>query len=162
MTAIHEGGCLCRSVRYRARDEPTGAFVCHCTYCQRATGTAFRTAVAFLKDNVEFSDGPVSTYEHRSEDHGRVLRTHFCPRCGTNVGLTTKRFPAVLIINAGTFDDRNWFKISTHIFTQSAPEWIAFPPEVTCFRRHRITEDGTAEEPLPVQSRPWRMGEVSG
>ena len=162
MTAFHEGGCLCRSIRYRTKGEPTGAFVCHCTYCQRATGTAFRTAVAFVKEDVEFLGSPMSTYEHVSEDHGRVLRTHFCARCGTNVGLTTERFPAVQIINAGTFDKSDRFKISTHIFTRSALDWVAFPPDVTCFARHRITEDGAQETPLPVQSRPWRIGEVSG
>ena len=160
MSELHEGGCLCGSVRYKARGAPTNAFACHCTFCQKSTGTAFRSAVVFLKENVEFNGGPLSSYDYRSEDHGRVLTVQFCPRCGTNLGLTTERFPGVQVMSAGTFDDRSWPKIGTHIFTRSAVEWMAFPPGVKCFARHRIAEGGEKEEPLAPQSRPWLKGDL--
>jgi hypothetical protein len=160
MAEIHEGGCLCGAVRYRAKGAPTAAFACHCTFCQKSTGTALRVPVGFLKENVEFTGGLLSSYDHRSTDHGRILTLQFCPRCGTNVGLTTERFPAVQLISSGTFDDRSWFKIGTHIFTRSAVEWMAFPPGITCFARHRVTEDGTAEAPLPSQTTPWLKSDL--
>jgi hypothetical protein len=155
MSDIHEGSCLCGAVTYRATGTPTSAFACHCTFCQKSTGTALRSAVAFPKENVQFAGTSVNTYDHRSQDHGRVLTLQFCPRCGTGVGLTVERNPAVQILSSGTFDDRSWFKIGTHIFTRSAVNWMAFPPGVTCFARHRVTEDGKPEEPLAAQSRPW-------
>jgi len=41
-----EGGCLCGKVRYSADTEPAFVGVCHCTNCQKATGTAFNVVVA--------------------------------------------------------------------------------------------------------------------
>jgi len=37
MSEIHEGGCLCGSVRYRTTGDPVAATVCHCKFCQRRT-----------------------------------------------------------------------------------------------------------------------------
>ena len=34
MSEIHEGGCLCGSVRYRTVGAPVGATICYCTFCQ--------------------------------------------------------------------------------------------------------------------------------
>jgi hypothetical protein len=36
-----EGGCACGFVRYRLEARPLIAHCCHCTSCQRETGTAF-------------------------------------------------------------------------------------------------------------------------
>ncbi len=35
------GGCTCRSLRYRMMTKPMFVHCCHCTWCQRETGTAF-------------------------------------------------------------------------------------------------------------------------
>jgi hypothetical protein len=35
------GGCRCGAIRYEITDEPAVMFACHCTACQRFTGTAF-------------------------------------------------------------------------------------------------------------------------
>lgn len=36
-----EGGCCCGHVRYRVEREPMAVHCCHCTACQRETGSAF-------------------------------------------------------------------------------------------------------------------------
>lgn len=36
-----DGGCACGSVRYRLEARPLVVHCCHCTFCQRETGTAF-------------------------------------------------------------------------------------------------------------------------
>ena len=36
-----EGGCACGKVRYRLKREPMIVHCCHCTWCQRETGSAF-------------------------------------------------------------------------------------------------------------------------
>ena len=41
MPAPYHGGCLCGLIRYRVADEPLTLYVCHCTDCQRRTGSAF-------------------------------------------------------------------------------------------------------------------------
>jgi len=83
MPEIHEGGCLCGSVRYRAEGKPARVSVCHCTDCQRRTGSAFAVVAHFKKENLDVTGGPLSTYEYRSDESHRWIRLEFCLRCGT-------------------------------------------------------------------------------
>src|SRR5580704_8097353 len=41
MTGTLEGGCACGAVRYRLASAPMFVNCCHCTWCQRETGSAF-------------------------------------------------------------------------------------------------------------------------
>ena len=135
MSDIHEGGCLCGAIRYRTIGEPIAATVCHCTFCQRRTGSAFSSPVLFRMDQVEFSGGTLTTYEHRSDESGRWLRMEFCPRCGTTLTWTAERRPGTRGIAGGTFDDPHWFKVARHIWTRSALHWISIPGEVERFEK---------------------------
>jgi hypothetical protein len=136
MSEFHEGGCVCGAVRYRVRGAPLRATVCHCTFCQRRTGSAFAIEPGFNEQDLEIFGGPLATYEHISDETGRWLRLEFCPRCHTNIGLTVQRAPRVHFISGGTFDDPNWFKPDRHIFTRSAQRWVMIPPDVAQFEKH--------------------------
>jgi len=135
MSDIHEGGCLCGAIRYRTIGEPIAATVCHCTFCQRRTGSAFSSPVLFRMEQVEFSGGALTTYEHRSDESGRWLRMEFCPRCGTTLTWTAERRPGTRGIAGGTFDNPRWFKVVRHIWTRSALPWISIPEEVERFEK---------------------------
>lgn len=130
MNPVHEGGCLCGAVRYRTRGEPALAQACHCTFCQRRTGSAFALVVAFGEDQVEVTGATLAEYEHRSDESQRWLRCHFCSRCGTTVFLTLERNPGIRAIQGGTFDDPHWYRIARHIWTRSAHDWIGLPADV--------------------------------
>lgn len=135
MNEIHEGGCLCGSVRYCTTGAPLAVTVCHCRFCQRRTGSAFSEPVHFKVEQVEISGGPLSIYEHRSDESHRWLRMEFCPKCGTTVMLTTERRPGVCAVAGGTFDDPGWFRIRRHIWTRSAQPWVSIPAGVEAFEK---------------------------
>ena len=82
MSQVHEGGCLCGAVRYRVTGEPVRTSVCHCRKCQARTGSAFGIGAYFREADVELR-GALTTYEYRSDETRRWLRTQFCPRCST-------------------------------------------------------------------------------
>jgi hypothetical protein len=138
MQEFHEGGCLCGSVRYRVSDEPRGTVVCHCTFCQRSTGSAFLTEAAFLKYQVQIQGGQISTYDHKSDETGRVLTLQFCPTCGTKIGMLMEWFPEVQMIFTGTLDNPNWLDMQRHIFTQSAVKWLTFPDDALKHEKHYL------------------------
>ena len=132
MSEVHEGGCLCGAVRYRVTGHPVRATVCHCTFCQRITGSGFGLWVSFWKENVSMT-GEIKTYEHRSDESGRWIRLEFCPRCGTTVGSTFERLPELLAQLGGTFDERGWIDITRHIWARSAQHWVPIPDGVPRF-----------------------------
>lgn len=147
MSQVHHGGCLCSEVRFTATGSPLQAMVCHCTMCQRATGSAFSVELVFSKKRVEIQ-GPLAFYDHRSADHGRMMHFSFCRTCGTRIGLAPERFPTVQILYAGTFDDPASFAPGSHIFTDSAVPWFVLPEGAQCYKQHMFNADGTAVPPI--------------
>jgi hypothetical protein len=135
MEKRREGGCVCGAVRYRMKAEPQVGLVCHCTWCQKRTGSAFSFSAYFSDADVEFLQGKLSQYEHRSDETGRWLRTEFCSACGTPVTHTTELRPGLRAISAGTMDDPDGFSIARHIWSRSARPWVAIPDGVEVYEK---------------------------
>jgi hypothetical protein len=134
MSEAHEGGCLCGAVRYRSTGQPVRATVCHCTFCQRVTGSAFGLWVTYRKENVAIT-GEYATYEHRSDESGRWIKMEFCPRCGTSFGATFERSPELRSQLGGTFDETGWIGVTRHIWTRSAQPWVPVPEDLPHFEK---------------------------
>jgi hypothetical protein len=122
-----EGGCVCGAVRYRMKAEPQIGVVCHCTWCQRRSGSAFAFMAYFNEADIEFLRGKMTMYEHRSDETGQWLRTEFCPACGTTVTHTIELRPGLRAIAAGTMDDPEGFRVDRHVWARSARPWVAIP-----------------------------------
>lgn len=110
MTALPklESGCLCGKVRFRTYQDPVRTFVCHCTFCQRVTGSSFYAESLFPKDAVSFNDGQLSCYAHVSDGSGQQVFVHFCAHCGTTVTLTFERWPDVRAVKSSRFELHFW------------------------------------------------------
>jgi hypothetical protein len=150
MAEIHEGGCHCGAVRYRVVGETTIAWVCHCTSCKRLTGSAFSIPAYFDQAAVQIIGDALKTYELRSDQSNRWVRTEFCSTCGTTVTWTAESFPGARGIATGTFDDPNWIKPTTHAWTRSALQWMAFPTGAQVFETvPQIDLDSFVSENFP-------------
>lgn len=137
-----EGGCLCGKVRFRTTEAPLRTLACHCTFCQRLTGSSYFAESMFPIHAVSFNDGPLGHYEHISEGSQKKVFVHFCPHCGTTVSLTFERWPEIRGIARGCYDDPNAVTVSSHIWIQSAQTGTALPEEVDCFAGARANLDG--------------------
>lgn len=144
---VHEGGCLCGSMRFRIHGDPIRTLVCHCRFCQRMTGSTSYAEALFPFDAVEFSGAPTSQYEHLSQGSGKMVHVHFCSRCGTSLALTFERWPQYRAISRGSFDDPNWVTVGSHIWTDSAQSGVTLPADTDCFPEARATLDGQARTP---------------
>jgi hypothetical protein len=142
MSVLLEGGCLCGKVRFTASQLPTRTFVCHCKFCQRVTGSSFYAESIFPMEAVRFNEGELRQYEHRSENSKKKVFIHFCPSCGTTLGLTFERWPDVRAISRGCYDNPNAVEITSHIWTESAQTGVVLPAEVDCFAQARASLDG--------------------
>ena len=142
------GGCLCGSIRYTILQQPILAYTCNCRFCQKDTGTAYRSALAILNENVELIGKDFSVYTYKSVEHGRELYKNFCSDCGTTISLKTERFPERQVIMIGTLDDPSQIELSTHMFAEEAFDWVEFPKDHVVYPRHRINDDGTTASPI--------------
>lgn len=152
MQSVHEGGCLCGDVRYQTTADPVRTTICHCTFCQRFTGSAFLVEPIFKREMVVFSGTTMRTYEHRSDGSEMKVSLNFCGRCATTLFLDFERFPDFLGLCGGTFDNPNWFDrgpaTCRHIFTRSAQRGVVLPAGLHTFTEHALKLDGTPNQPI--------------
>ena len=146
MSALLTGGCLCGSVRFHATQMPLRTLSCHCTFCQKMTGSSFYAESIFPFDAVEFNTGQRQRYEHTSDESGKKVYVHFCSRCGTSVGLTFDRWPHLRAVSRGCLDDPNQVEVTANIWTRSAQSGVALPSNVNCFAAALSGLDGQPNE----------------
>jgi hypothetical protein len=119
-----EGRCLCGAVSYSSEAEPAFTAICHCTTCQRQTGTAFSIVVGVPKAELDLTGDTLSTFTTVGEDHGRDTQRQFCSACGSPVVTLSEGMPDVAILKAGTLDDTSWLEPQLEVWGRSAQPWI--------------------------------------
>lgn len=148
----HEGGCLCGQLRYRVRaDGAQRVAYCHCKFCQRSTGGAYAIEPFFKAEEFEIIAGTASVYDHQSSGSGKMLHLTFCPKCGTKVSNKMDRYPDLIAVMAGTFDDPEWFepaKVIRHVFTSFARKGTVIPPSINTYEAAALTIDGQPNAPV--------------
>ena len=122
MTDTTTGGCLCGAVRYTITGEPAMALVCHCSHCQKQSGSAFSTIIGVPEGQVEIEGAPAS-YEDRGESGKRVER-QFCGTCGSPLFSLVEVAPGMVWVKAGTLDDPKGFAPRMHLWTRSKQDWV--------------------------------------
>jgi hypothetical protein len=123
------GGCHCGAVRYEISAAPILTYTCHCTDCQRITGTAFSLAIIVPESSFHLTKGDPRPVE-RIAASGRVNVRLLCPDCGcwiSGIGRPDDLGLLVRRVRAGTLDDRSWVRPTAHFFTRSKQPWVALP-----------------------------------
>jgi len=123
-----DGGCTCRSVRYRMTDVPLFVHCCHCRWCQRETGTAFAINAMIEADRVQLLSGQVHVVSTPSNS-GKGQKIARCPAC--QVALWSNYAgagDAIRFVRVGTLDEPDLLPPDIHIFTGSKQPWVILPP----------------------------------
>ncbi|MGH7053718.1 MAG: GFA family protein [Stellaceae bacterium] len=118
------GGCLCGAIRYEMTEEPQLVYTCHCTDCQRLTGSAFSMGVVVAERAFRLH-GVAPRPLQRAADSGRVATRLVCPQCGSWVCGTPR--DGLVRVRAGTLDETSWLRPTRHIWTRSRQSWITLP-----------------------------------
>ena len=126
MSFQQDGGCQCGGIRYRVSAEPVSVRLCHCTECQRQTGSAFGMAMIVRDDAFQLLSGTLKTWT-RSSDSGRSVACSFCPDCGTRVIHRAELYRGYTNVRAGTLDDTSWLKPNVSIWMRSKQPWVQLP-----------------------------------
>jgi len=70
-----KGGCLCGAVRYVLKGEPQATVLCHCTHCQRQSGSMFSVNL-FVAEHGYQQLGQTAFYIDKG-DSGQPSYRHF-------------------------------------------------------------------------------------
>src|SRR5436853_5542921 len=97
----YHGGCLCGAIRFRINEEPSTLYACHCTDCQRRTGSALALSMVVRRSAIEVVQGQPSTYAARLED-GRTKQGRICASCGTRLWGEPAKNPTMAVVQPGT------------------------------------------------------------
>jgi len=101
---------------------------CHCTECQRQSGSAFGMSMPVKKDSATVT-GSTKQFTRTADSGGEVTGV-FCPECGVRIYHALKSAPDVLSIKPGTLDDTSWLQPSAFIWMRSAQGWVPVPDSV--------------------------------
>jgi len=129
-----QGSCLCGSVKFDVTP-PFSAFrYCHCSRCQKASGSA-HAANAFV---------PIAQFAWRAGESlvkrydlptAKRFTVSFCTQCGTRVPHQVKGREDMLI-PAGLLDQAPAQKPENSIFWGSRASWYVAPGEMQCFNEY--------------------------
>jgi hypothetical protein len=129
-----DGGCDCKTIRYRMMTKPMFVNCCHCRWCQRETGSAFVLNALIETDRVQLLAGEPEVIDTPSQS-GRGQKIARCPTCKialwSNYSLPTVRF-----IRVGTLDNPDIAPPDAHIFTASKQPWVILPPGAPAFAEY--------------------------
>jgi hypothetical protein len=107
--------------------KPLFVHCCHCSWCQRETGTAFALNAMIEADRMLLVEGEVEVIDTPSNS-GKGQRISRCPKCKIAVwsnyggGGDTVRF-----VRVGTLDNPERLPPDIHIFTSSKQPWVVLP-----------------------------------
>jgi hypothetical protein len=120
------GGCLCGAVRYELSEPPVLASYCHCTRCQRRTGTAASAQARIAPGSLRITQGTelVGSYE---PDDG--FAKDFCSKCGGALWSRDPTDGSITTVRMGTFDDDPGVRPSYRQFVAYAAPWEPIPDD---------------------------------
>jgi hypothetical protein len=128
MSEVATGGCLCGAVKYNfERANILSAHHCHCTDCQKSTGSGKATVIFLPTPALELS-GELKYYTVTGTDGAHISRG-FCPQCGSPVISFIEEMPDARLVKAGTLDDSSWLEIDSNLWSDSAQAWSPVDPD---------------------------------
>jgi hypothetical protein len=115
------GSCLCGTVSYQFVGPVKVFQYCHCSRCQKFTGTAHATNIIIDPTQFQWLCGETSLGRFELAD-AKHFATSFCTKCGSSLPWLTQSGKA-MVIPAGTLDDDPKVKPIHNIFFANKAPW---------------------------------------
>lgn len=114
-----EGGCRCGKIRFVITRPPMVTMACHCTGCQKMSGSAFSTTVMAPSDGFEVTAGePVIGGMHDDR-----VRHHHCDWCKSWVFTRIEPDRGFVNVRGGALDDPAAFAPFVESYTSEKLPW---------------------------------------
>jgi hypothetical protein len=120
------GGCLCGGVRYEIDAQLGAAGYCHCTRCQRRTGTAASVSARVAPGSFRLVGGEDLVRVYAPPDG---FEKAFCTACGSGLFSRSPHDPGQLAVRLGTLDEDPGIRPSYRQFVAYAAPWETIPDD---------------------------------
>lgn len=125
----HAGSCRCGQVQFCLRAAPIITLCCHCRFCQKLSGSAFRIAAMIEAEHVRVVAG-VPTESVGEGGH----EVWHCPACCCALwSHHPKLGAAIAFVAVGTLERAEELPPEVHYFTRSKHPWVTLVPQVPAF-----------------------------
>ena len=143
-----EGGCLCGEIRYRMTSKPLFVHCCHCTRCQRGTGSAFVLNAMIEANRVELLQGSPEVVPVTAPT-GSVHSISRCPTCEVAVWSTyAGAGDKIYFVRVGALDEPGSVPPDIHIFTSTKLPWVQLPDDVPVMEEYYSAKEYWPQESL--------------
>jgi hypothetical protein len=120
------GGCLCGGVRYEVTAQPLSAGYCHCTRCQRRTGTAASPQARLAPGSFRITKGEELVKEFAPPDG---FHKCFCSNCGGALWSIDPATGEIGSVRMGSLDPGHDIRPSFRTFVDYAADWEPIPDD---------------------------------
>jgi hypothetical protein len=124
--SVLTGGCLCGGIRYEIGEPLVSANYCHCTRCQRRTGTAASAQARVAPGSLRVVQGEELLRAWQPEDGSAK---YFCSVCGAHMWSQDPNDPEIRAVRLGSFDVDPGVRPSSRQFTAYAAAWEPIPDD---------------------------------
>ena len=127
MNARLTGGCLCGGVRFEVTEPLVSSSYCHCTRCQRRTGTAASVQARIAPGSLRVTAGDDLIRAYDPGDGGFLKL--FCSQCGSALWSKSPEDPEVISLRLGVFDLDPGIRPAYRQFVAYAAPWEPLPDD---------------------------------
>ena len=117
---------MCGAVRFEVTEPLVSARYCHCTRCQRRTGTAASANAVIVPGSLRVLSGEELIRAFQPPDGAAKL---FCSACGSALWSRIGDDPGALVVRLGAFDHDPGIRPSYRQFVAYAAPWEPIPDD---------------------------------
>jgi hypothetical protein len=121
-----QGGCLCGAVRFALTAPPSSSGYCHCTRCQRRTGTSFSASAFIEPSSLRWLAGEELIKGWLPPEDG--AEKCFCGECGAHL-YSRSRDGSRVGIRMAAFDTDPGVRPSSRQYVAYAATWDTIPDD---------------------------------
>ncbi len=126
--------CQCGSLSATIADDAAPMTVlCHCTDCQRRSGSPFGVIAYYPKSAVTIT-GAVAEFS-RDTYAGNQLSSGFCPGCGSTIYVLLSKNQALIGVPVGAFADPSFPPPIRAVWDQCQHPWVDLPETLITHKR---------------------------
>jgi hypothetical protein len=120
------GGCNCGAVRFEIDEPLVSAVYCHCTRCQRRTGSGAAATGSVAEGSMRVVRGEDELRGWKPQDGWEKV---FCGACGSALFTRDPEDGRIRGVRLGTFDGDPGVRPRAHQFVAYAAPWEAIPDD---------------------------------